>query len=306
MCLEKFSYNAKKSLKTDKMVDFHQHLNQTHQGALSQRISVTRVTASACDYESPAHEHAQGQLVLALAGGVRCAINGQVWMVPPQGAVWIPPHHVHTNYVTHNAEVCMAFIAADIGLAAMPAGTIAVSAVLQAIVLQLADLQAASALHQGVDADEVGINGNEQEYAQRLMDVLLLELPRAQPQAYAIPVLQHPRLQPLYQQLLAQPQNRDSSHDWAERLAISERTLLRLVKQDTGLSFARWRQQVQLLHALLQLAAGHSVQQVSMDLGYESVSAFITVFKKRLGTTPKRYFAASISSEWGMQNSTSD
>ena len=60
------------------------------------------------------------------------------------------------------------------------------------------------------------------------------------------------------------------------------------------------------LPPLLQLAAGHSVQQVSMDLGYESVSAFITVFKKRLGTTPKRYFAASISSEWGMQNSTSD
>ena len=72
---------------------------------------------------------------------------------------------------------------------------------------------------------------------------------------------------------------------------MSERTLLRLVKQDTGLSFARWRQQVQLLHALLQLAAGKSVQQVSMDLGYESVSAFITVFKKRLGTTPKRYFS---------------
>ena len=288
------------------MVDFHQHLNQTHQGALSQRLSVTRVTASACDYESPEHEHAQGQLVLALAGGVRCAINGQVWMVPPQGAVWIPPHHVHTNYVTHNAEVCMAFIAADIGLAAMPAGTIAVTEVLQAVLLQLADLQAASAPYIEMGTDGVNTNEREQEYQQRLMDVLLLELPRAQPQAYAIPVLQHPRLQPLYQQLLAQPQNRDSSQIWAERLAISERTLLRLVKQDTGLSFARWRQQVQLLHALLQLAAGKSVQQAAMDLGYESVSAFITVFKKRLGTTPKRYFAASNKGEWGTHKPAKD
>ena len=150
------------------MVDFHQHLNQTHQGALSQRLSVTRVTASACDYESPEHEHAQGQLVLALAGGVRCAINGQVWMVPPQGAVWIPPHHVHTNYVTHNAEVCMAFIAADIGLAAMPAGTIAVTEVLQAVLLQLADLQAASAPYIEMGTDGVNTNEREQEYQQRL------------------------------------------------------------------------------------------------------------------------------------------
>ena len=263
------------------MADLHQHLNLTHQGALAKRISVTRVTAEACDYESPKHEHAQGQLVLALAGGVRCAINGQVWMVPPQGSAWIPPHQTHTNYVTHNAEVCMAFIAVDAGLADMPAGTLAVTPLLRELVLQLAGLQAASAAEQQA----------AQAYQHSLVELLLLELARAQPQAYAIPVLHHPRLQTLYQHLLAEPQNRLSSRAWAERLAMSERTLLRLVKQDTGLSFARWRQQVQLLHALLQLAAGKSVQQVSMDLGYESVSAFITVFKKRLGTTPKRYFS---------------
>ena len=176
----------------------------------------------------------------------------------------------------------MAFIAVGAGLADMPAGTLAVTPLLRELILQLAGLQAASAtLQQDAEA-----------YQHSLVDLLLLELARAQPQAYAIPVLHHPRLQILYQHLLAEPQNRLSSRAWAERLAMSERTLLRLVKQDTGLSFARWRQQVQLLHALLQLAAGKSVQQVSMDLGYESVSAFITVFKKRLGTTPKRYFSA--------------
>ena len=285
---EKFGYNAKKSLKSDNMVDLLQHLNQTHQEAQEQRISVTRVTADACDYESPQHEHAQGQLVLALAGGVRCAIQGQVWMVPPQGAVWIPPHQTHTNYVTHNAEVCIAFIATAAGLPEVPVGTIAVSPLLRELLLQLAGLQAASA---AMATSMTPMQQAEDVYQQRLVDLLLLELARAQPQAYAIPVLHHPRLQTLYQHLLAEPQNRLSSRAWAERLAMSERTLLRLVKQDTGLSFARWRQQVQLLHAVLQLAAGKSVQQVSMDLGYESVSAFITVFKKRLGTTPKRYFS---------------
>jgi AraC-like DNA-binding protein len=33
------------------------------------------------------------------------------------------------------------------------------------------------------------------------------------------------------------------------------------------------------------------VQRVSQDLGYDSVSAFITMFKKTLGKPPARYMA---------------
>ena len=170
----------------------------------------------------------------------------------------------------------MAFIAADEPIAALAAGTVQVSPLLRELLLRLASLQAAC------DAAEA-------VYRHGLIDVLLLELQRAPAVAYAIPMLTHPRLQPLYQTLLREPHNRDGSVVWAKRLAMSERTMLRLVQQDSGLSFARWRQQVQLLHALLQLAAGKQVQQVAMDLGYESVGAFIQVFKKRLGVTPKRY-----------------
>lgn len=186
------------------MVDLLQHLNQTHQEAQEQRISVTRVTADACDYESPQHEHAQGQLVLALAGGVRCAIQGQVWMVPPQGAVWIPPHQTHTNYVTHNAEVCIAFIATAAGLPEVPVGTIAVSPLLRRIVIAVGRLTGRFCCYMATPMTPM--QQAEDVYQQRLVDLLLLELARAQPQAYAIPVLHHPRLQTLYQHLLAEPQ----------------------------------------------------------------------------------------------------
>ncbi|MNU09653.1 Helix-turn-helix domain protein [compost metagenome] len=46
---------------------------------------------------------------------------------------------------------------------------------------------------------------------------------------------------------------------------------------------------MQLIVALRSLAAGATVQQISGDLGYESVSAFITMFKKTLGTSPAKY-----------------
>jgi AraC-like DNA-binding protein len=58
------------------------------------------------------------------------------------------------------------------------------------------------------------------------------------------------------------------------------------------MSFGRWRQQFQIMFALERLAGGEAVQTVAFDLGYESASAFITMFKKALGQPPARYLAA--------------
>ena len=49
---------------------------------------------------------------------------------------------------------------------------------------------------------------------------------------------------------------------------------------------------VRLLRALERLAAGASVTEVAFDLGYDSPSAFVTMFRRALGTTPGRYFAS--------------
>nr|WP_275945497.1 helix-turn-helix domain-containing protein [Bradyrhizobium sp. BRP22] len=74
-------------------------------------------------------------------------------------------------------------------------------------------------------------------------------------------------------------------------MALGERTLMRLVVAETGMTFSRWRQQLHIIIALQRLSAGDSVQSVSEVLGYDSVSAFITMFKKALGKSPARYFS---------------
>lgn len=61
--------------------------------------------------------------------------------------------------------------------------------------------------------------------------------------------------------------------------------------QEAGLSFGRWRRQLHLVIALRELAGGATVQGVAGELGYESTTAFIVMFKKVLGTTPSRYIA---------------
>lgn len=48
---------------------------------------------------------------------------------------------------------------------------------------------------------------------------------------------------------------------------------------------------MQLILALQLLISGQSVQQAAQTLGYDSTTAFITMFKKGLGQTPGRYLA---------------
>ncbi len=45
-----------------------------------------------------------------------------------------------------------------------------------------------------------------------------------------------------------------------------------------------------LLRSLEPLAGGQPVTQVALEPGYDSVSAFIALFKRELGCTPAAYF----------------
>jgi len=55
------------------------------------------------------------------------------------------------------------------------------------------------------------------------------------------------------------------------------------------MTFVEWRHKLRLLNAIERLAQGQSVTQVALDLGYLSISAFIAMFRRRLGVTPS-YF----------------
>ncbi len=59
------------------------------------------------------------------------------------------------------------------------------------------------------------------------------------------------------------------------------------------MSFDAWRRQLRLQTALTWLAVGRPVTTVALDLGYDSPSAFIAMFRRALGQTPGQYFAKS-------------
>jgi len=64
-----------------------------------------------------------------------------------------------------------------------------------------------------------------------------------------------------------------------------------MLVRDLLKSLSRFIEIRNLVIALRELAGGATVQKVAGDLGYESTTAFIVMFRKALGTTPSRYFA---------------
>jgi AraC-like DNA-binding protein len=55
------------------------------------------------------------------------------------------------------------------------------------------------------------------------------------------------------------------------------------------MSFARWRTHARLRAALVHLADGVPVSVVAGRVGYRTPSAFVSVFRRTLGVTPRFY-----------------
>jgi AraC-like DNA-binding protein len=244
-------------------------------------VIAVRVDADGTKAEVPDHRHRKGQLVFSLGGGVTCRVPGGLWMVPPHCGVWIPSGMAHSNLATANARLFFVYIEADLVDLPDRCCTISISPLLRELIVELSDR---------MQHDDVR--------GERLINVFLGELPRMHVQQLHLPLSTEPRLKRIAAALAENPADRRTLAEWADRVALSESSLARLVVKETGLTFGRWRQQLHLIVAIRELASGASVQRISADLGYESVTAFITMFKKALGKPPAKYLNSVAQKTW--------
>lgn len=206
---------------------------------------------------------------------MRCAM----WMVPPQYAVWLPGSLPHSNHVTAGAELCFLFIEPAAVVMPERCCTLKISPLCRELILSLA---------RRTDPERA------QMPTQRLIQVLFDELPQQPQEQLQLPVSGHPKIRQMVETMAQEPARWNTLGQWASVFAMSERNLARLVVKETGLSFRRWRHQLQLILALQALIAGRNVQQTAQMLGYDSTTAFITMFKKGLGQTPGQYLTGEL------------
>ncbi|MFV3129111.1 AraC family transcriptional regulator [Niveispirillum sp. KHB5.9] len=221
------------------------------------------------------HSHPRGQLSGIRRGLLTMGTEAGAWVVPADQAVWLPPHQPHYGY-THGAVegwVCYIAEAACGQLPDRPC-TIRASGLLREAVIRASAWEGTA-----MDAAQ-----------QRIAMVILDELRVAPVEPFNLPMPSDPRLVLIARAMLRDPGERRGMDEWAAMAGLSKRTLSRRFVAETGYSYTAWRQRACLMRALEMLAEGMPVTTVAIDLGYDSVSAFIALFKRTLGVTPSAYF----------------
>ncbi|WP_423815564.1 AraC family transcriptional regulator [Pseudomonas putida] len=227
------------------------------------------------DWEQAPHRHRKAQLIYSVRGMLNCEVEAGMWIVPPHCALWIPGDMLHSVRGSGETECYCLFVepGAVEGLPGVCC-TLAVSPLLRELLFKATGFEALYA-EQGPQA--------------RLIATLLDELCEAPVEDLHLPIPSDRRLRQLAQMLLADPASKKSSGEWARCIGMSERSMSRLLLQHVGMSFGRWRRQLHIILSVQRLARGESVQVVALELGYESASGFVTMFRKAMGKPPARY-----------------
>ncbi|MFA6209663.1 MAG: helix-turn-helix transcriptional regulator [Candidatus Obscuribacterales bacterium] len=226
------------------------------------------------------HQHNKAELIYMVKGVLTCEIAQGLWILAPGSALWIPSETVHSVRASGAIETYCLFV--DEG-AVLPLPktccTLSVSSMLKEMLFRCAELPLA-----------YPVNGPESRLAMALID----ELSVAPIEKMHLPMPRNEHLRTIVDSIIARPADRVSVTEWAEAIGMSERTLARLAVKETGMSFGQWRQQIQIALALQWLGQGMSVQKVSEDLGYESASSFVLMFRRALGSSPAKYMAQRV------------
>jgi AraC-like DNA-binding protein/mannose-6-phosphate isomerase-like protein (cupin superfamily) len=238
------------------------------------------VAAMAKDFASGAqvapHRHPRAQLVFAARGVMQVRAAGGVWLVPPDRALWIPGGVEHA--IRCIGEVAMRTLylatAATGGLPDRVA-VLAAPPLLRELILE---------------AVKLPVLYDDDTRAGRIMSLILDELRDRAVLPLHLPLPRDPGLARLCQAVTAAPAEHRTLAQWGAALGASSRTLARLFRRETGMSYGAWCRQARLLEALARLAEGQAVTTVALDLGYDSPSAFSAMFRRHFATTPSRYF----------------
>ena len=229
----------------------------------------------AAGHSTGKHSHSRHQLVHADDGVLTLWTEAGAWVVPPSYAVWVPAGIEHKVRAAAPSSMLTLYVRPESGIPVGPhCRVVSVSELVRELIRRVVSYPETYP-EDGAEARLLAVLGDELSE----LEVAPLELPLPKDR----------RALAVAEQLIISPGAGLELGEWAKRVGASERTLARLFKLETGLTFGRWRQQRRLIAALEMLAGGSSVTTVAFDLGYQTPSAFVAMFRRALGVSPTRY-----------------
>jgi AraC-like DNA-binding protein/quercetin dioxygenase-like cupin family protein len=257
-------------------------MSQKRQRAVFDELGEKRAQIATLMHDYPAghviplHFHDRDQVVYASRGVMTVRTSSGTWVVPTHRAVWIPAAVPHA--ITMSGMVAMRTLYIKPRLArALPREccVINVSSLLKELILHACNC---AALKKSI------------RWQRHLIEVIVDQLEAIQMIPLQLPNLSDPRAVRVAEVLIADPSDRRPLAQISRTTGASKRTVERLFQDDVGMTFGKWRQQLRLMQAMRFLAEGAKVTHAALEAGYSTPSAFISMFRRALGTTPAVYF----------------
>jgi len=215
------------------------------------------------------------RLVYASRGATRVRTAEGEWMVPPHRALWVPAGVRHRVEMKGRVSLRSLYFRPPLSRR-LPreCRVINVSALLRELILHVSKRAAAD--------PQLTSEGHA-------IALLLDQLVAIEVVLLRLPLLRDPRAARAASLLMTSAGTRRSLASVGRVAGASPRTLQRLFAAETGLTFEKWRQRARLIRSVELLSEGRKVTRVALDVGYDSPSAFIAMFRRELGSTPRRY-----------------
>jgi AraC-like DNA-binding protein/mannose-6-phosphate isomerase-like protein (cupin superfamily) len=230
------------------------------------------------DGEVPDHCHGSHQLIYATHGVMEVSSGPSYWLIPPQFAVWIPAGTVHGIRMPGAVSMRTLYVRRNLAPRLPTTCTVLhVTPLLRELVVEavrIGELRTTDPLHAAL----------------RYLIVSLLETASPVPTHVRLP--REPRAAAVAQAILGDMADAPSLQALCKRVGVSVRTIERTFRSEVGTNFEAWRRQVRLMKAIELLVGGRSVKEAAYAVGYQQPSAFVEMFRRTLGTTPKAWVSA--------------
>jgi len=221
------------------------------------------------------HDHAEHQLVYPHSGVLHVRTDRGAWVVPQRRAVWLPAGVAHSHRAHGRTQMLtLAFPAGVNPLNTTEPTVVPVGQLLREVIAVLAEDRS------------LGPDDRADLYR-----IALRRLTPAPALRHHLPAPADPRLRDVATILADDPADPRTLAELGHATGASERTLSRLFRRDTGMTFPQWRTQFRLQHALVLLADRTPVTSTALACGWSNPSAFIETFRRAFGATPGKFYA---------------
>jgi AraC-like DNA-binding protein len=221
------------------------------------------------------HSHHRGQILGVITGVMGLRTDRTYWLIGPGQALWLPPGISHTAR-SHGAIGGWSLFVSQPRCAEIAS---------EPFMVRGTPLMTAQAERLSRRTYDGLWDPGLARLAETFWDEFL-----SQPHAtLSLPLPADHRLRRVTEALSAQPGDQRPQAAWADLAAMSLRSFVRHFSAETGLPFSVWRQRLRLLNAQEQLARGDLVTEVALSVGYESLGAFASTFRRVTGYSPSAY-----------------